>query len=87
MKLLVIRMLTQLHMVRLGIFNYSCKIAPTLYLNSSSMITLNFLVAFKLLIFTLFNFSLLISTLLAKKVFQILEVVEKRNAIVAMFLD
>jgi hypothetical protein len=51
------------------------------------MMTLNFLVDFKLLIFTLFNFSLLISTLLAKKVFQILVVVEKQNVIVAMLLD
>jgi succinate-acetate transporter protein len=51
------------------------------------MITHNSLIAFILLIFTLFNFSLLISTLQARKASQILEVVETQNIIIAMLLD
>ncbi len=86
-RLLVIRLLTQLHMVRLEIFNYRCQITLTPYLNSSYVITLNFLATFKLLIFTLSNFSLSISTLLTRKVSRIWEVIGKRDAIVAMLLD
>lgn len=56
-------------------------------LNSSSMMTPSFLTTFKLLIFTLFNLSLLISILLAREMFEILKVVQKQNAIVAMHLD
>lgn len=74
-------------MVRLGIFSYRCQITLTPYLNSSFVITLNFLTTFKLLIFTLFNFSQSISTLLAKKVSRIWKVIEKQDAIVAMILD
>jgi hypothetical protein len=77
MRLLVIKLLTQLHMVGLGTFGYMCKITLTPYLNSSSMITLSFLTIFKLLIFVLFNFSLLISTLPSRKASQIWEVVGK----------
>jgi succinate-acetate transporter protein len=73
--------------VGLATFNYRCKLTHTPDLNSSSMITHNSLIAFILLIFTLFNFSLLISTLQARKASQILEVVETQNIIIAMLLD
>ncbi len=49
--------------------------------------TPSFLTTFKLLIFTLFNLSLLISTLIARKMFEILKVVYKQNAIATMHLD
>jgi hypothetical protein len=57
----------ELHMIGLGIFNYRCKIILTFYLNFIYVITPSSLTTFKLLIFTLINFSLLISTLLARK--------------------
>lgn len=68
--LLVIKLLTQLHMVGLRTSSYMCKITLTPYLNFFFMITPNSSAAFKLIIFILFNFSLLISTLLARKAFQ-----------------
>jgi hypothetical protein len=77
--MLVIKLLIELHMVGPWTFSYMCKITSTFYLNSYSMITPSFLVAFKLLIFTLFNFSLLISTLPTRKAYQIWEVVEKQD--------
>ncbi len=80
-------MLTQLHMVRQGISNYRSKIDLILILNLSFMMTPRSLVVFKLLIFTLFNLWLLISTLPTKKVFRISKVVEKQAASVAMLLD
>ncbi len=49
--------------------------------------TPKFLTIFKLLIFTLFNFWLLVSTLLVRMAFQILEVVEKWTATITMLLD
>jgi hypothetical protein len=73
----VIKMLTELHIVGLGISSYRSKIDLTFILYSSSMMTPRSLVVFKLLIFTLLNLWLLISTLLTKKAFLILEVVEK----------
>ncbi len=87
MRLLVIKLLTQLHMVGLGTFGYMCKITLTPYLNSSSMITLSCLTTFKFLIFVLFNFSLLISTLPSRKASQIWEVVGKHDATIAILLD
>ncbi len=86
-KVKVIKMLTQLHMVRQGISNYRSKIDLILILNLSFMMTPRSLVVFKLLIFTLFNLWLLISTLPTKKVFRISKVVEKQAASVAMLLD
>ncbi len=73
----MIKMLTELHIVGLGISSYRSKIDLTFILYSSSMMTPRSLVVFKLLIFTLLNLWLLISTLLTKKAFLILEVVEK----------
>ncbi len=86
-KVKVIKMLTQLHMVRQGISSYRSKIDLILILNLSFMMTPRSLVVFKLLIFTLFNLWLLISTLPTKKVFRISKVVEKQAASVAMLLD
>ncbi len=80
-------MLTRLHTAGLGISSYRSKIDLIPILNSSFMMTPRSLVIFKLLIFILCNFWLLISTLLVRKVFQILEVVEKQVINVAMLLD
>jgi hypothetical protein len=60
-----------------GVSSYRSKIDLIFILNLSSMMTPRSLVVFKLLIFTLFNLWLLISTLLARKAFQISKVVEK----------
>jgi hypothetical protein len=77
----------ELHMIGSGIFTYRCKIVLTFYLNYFYVITSNSLTTFKLLIFILINFSLLISTLLVRKASQIWEIVEKCNTIVAILLD
>jgi hypothetical protein len=85
-KVKVIKMLTQLHMARLRISSYRSKIGLIPILDLYFMMTPKSLVVFKLLIFTLFNLWLLISTLPIRKVFRISKVVEKQ-ATVAMLLD
>jgi hypothetical protein len=75
----VIKMLSQMHMIRLSILNNGFKIALTSILNSS-FITFSFLITFNMLIFALFNLSLLIYTLQVIKVFQILEVAKKMTS-------
>jgi len=59
----------KLHMVGFETFNYNFKIALTSIMKSSFVITPSPLVIFKLLIFALFNLTLLICTFLAKEVF------------------
>jgi hypothetical protein len=70
------KMLTQLHKARLETFNYKFKIDLTRVLNSSSRRTPSSLIASNLLILTLFNLPLLMSTLLVMKAFQISNVME-----------
>jgi hypothetical protein len=60
--------------LRISSYKYKTNIIPIL--NSSFVMAPRFLTIFKLLNFTVFNLSLLVSTLLVRKAFQILKVVE-----------